>query len=216
MMRRFLQKLQSDERGLAFIEFAYTLPIFVAFGIAGLEMTNFVLARQKTERLSATMADQIASNQVQPNERQVGDLFDAVEHVASPFSIADNGGNVTITAVIGVYDEDDDEVQNKVAWQRCLRDDVHPSAIGSEWTGTNDIADGPDVDLPNGVELTQNEMVIATEVVHPYEALISAPIASTFLKQGQIFRETTMFRTRGAALRNVTPVSGVERNDCPD
>jgi|GEM_PF-920648 len=209
----FARLLARDASGLAFIEFAYTLPIFVGFGLVGMEFTNVVLARQKTERIAATVADLVASNQVPPNERQIGDMFAAVPQIASPFEF-ENGGNVIITAVIGIYNRDNDQVENKIAWQRCMTADSHPSKVGSQWTDTNDIADGPSVELANDIELLQNQMVIVSEVFYPYEPLITQSIVKGLVPENNLFRETATFRTRGQAIMNVTPVQGTDMHDC--
>jgi len=208
-----IRSLGKDTFGVALIEFAYALPIFMGFGMVGIEFTNVVLAHQKTERIASTLADQVASNQVPPNERQIGDMFEAVELIARPFAFNPEG-NVILTAVIGVYDDDANAVQNKIAWQRCAVEDTFESRIGTQWTTTDDIADGPEVDLPNNLDLGQNQMVIVSEVFFPYTEIISESLVSGFLPDSGDFHEISTFRTRGAALTNITPVSGVDEHVC--
>lgn len=210
---RFGRRLLKDSSGLAFIEFGYALPIFLGFGLVGLELTNVVLARQKTERIASTVADLIASNQVPPNERQIGDMFAAVPQIARPFEFGAEG-QVIITAVIGIYDNTADEVQNKVAWQRCMQDDGIASSFGSQWTSTNDISDGPEIELPNSLDLGQNQMVIVAEVFYPYESIISQGLVGFILPANNLFTEVATFRTRGGAIMNVTPVDGQDMHDC--
>lgn len=212
-MKPLLAKLKRDCSGLALIEFAYTLPIFLGFGLVGLEYTNVVLAHQKSERVAATIADQVASNQIPPTERQIGDMFEAVQLIAEPFAFNPDG-NVIVTAVVGVIDADDNEVQNKIAWQRCIAPDKFESDIGAEWTDTDDIAEGPEVWLPGDVELGQNQMVIVTEIFFPYKELVSAQLVAGTLPGNGIFTERAMYRTRGSALMNITPVSGTDKHDC--
>lgn len=211
--RRSLQSLWRDASGLAFIEFAYALPIFLGFGLVGLEFTNVVLARQKTERIAATVADVIASNQVYPNERQIGDVFAAVPRIGEPFAFGENG-NVVLTAVMGVYDEDSDTVQNKIAWQRCLREGGQPSAIGAEYGPTQTLSTADAVSLPGGIALGQNQMVVVAEVFFPYETVISQQLVGSVLPPDNMFRETAVFRTRGRALNSITPVEGVDKHAC--
>ncbi len=212
-IRRRIRSLRRNELGLAAIEFAYTLPVFVGMGLVGLEFTNVVLAYQKSERVASTVADQIAANQIAPNERQIGDMYKAVQQISEPFEFAPNG-NVIITAVVGVFDNGENEVQNRVVWQRCLAKDSFDSKIGTEWTTTDDIADGPKVDLPNDITLGQNQMVIVSEVFFPYKEIVSKKLVEGMLPNNGIFIETSMFRTRGGAIMNVTPVGGVARHDC--
>ncbi|MEE4154021.1 MAG: TadE family protein [Erythrobacter sp.] len=208
-----LRRLRRDIAGLALIEFAYTLPIFVGFGLVGIEFANVVLARQKAERIAATIADQVASNQVPPNERQIRDMFEAVDLIAAPFDFNDNG-NVIVTAVVGVRDTDDDEIQNKVAWQRCRVKDSFESQFGEQWTGSDDVAEGPEIELPNDIELRQNQMVILTEVFFPYDEIVSTQLVGSFLPPNAIFEERAMYRTRGGPLMGITPVTGVDPKSC--
>jgi hypothetical protein len=208
-----LRRLRRDIAGLALIEFAYTLPIFVGFGLVGIEFANVVLARQKAERIAATIADQVASNQVPPNERQIRDMFEAVDLIAAPFDFNDNG-NVIVTAVVGVRDTDDDEIQNKVAWQRCRVKDSFESQFGEQWSGSDDVAEGPEIELPNDIELRQNQMVILTEVFFPYDEIVSTQLVGSFLPPNAIFEERAMYRTRGGPLMGITPVTGVDPKSC--
>lgn len=210
---RHLRALARDTGGMALVEFAYTLPLFIGFGLVGLEFTNVVLAHQKTERIAATLADLVAANQVAPNERQIGDMFEAVPEIARPFGFGAEG-NVMITAVIGLEDQAVGEVRNKVAWQRCLRSGSHQSRIGRQWSGSNDIIDGPSVNLPGALELGQNQMVIVAEVFFPYRPVMGAALVEGILPENNTFTETATFRTRGPAIMNVTPVSGVAQHSC--
>ncbi|MEO0461900.1 MAG: TadE/TadG family type IV pilus assembly protein [Pseudomonadota bacterium] len=209
-----LKQLREDISGLALIEFAYTLPLLLGFGLVGIEFTNVILAHQKTERIASTVADQIASNQLPPNEAQVSDLFNAIDQIASPFSFSNDGGGVVVTAVVGVNDTSANKMKNKVAWQRCSNGDAYKSAYGKEWTGSGDIADGPDVSLPNNIVLGQNQMVILTEVYFPYTEIVSEDLVKGLLPNAGTFEQTAMYRTRGQALLDVTPVEGVAKNKC--
>lgn len=208
-----IHRLRRDVGGLALIEFAYVLPIFMGFGLVGLELTNVVLAKQKTERIASTLSDLVASNQIAPNERQIGDMFASIPQIARPFEFGE-GGNVIVTAVVGVYDSGADDVENRVAWQRCLRPGSHSSQIGSQWTNTDDISDGPEVNLPNGLNLGQNQMVIVSEVFFPYRSMISQGLVEVILPENNVFTEVATFRTRGSAIMNVTPVSGQAIHGC--
>lgn len=210
---RQLRILARDVRAIAMVEFAYTMPLFIGFGLVGLEFTNVVLAHQKTERIAATLADLVAANQVPPNERQIGDMFEAVPEIARPFGFGEDG-NVVITAVIGLEDPSEGGVRNKVAWQRCLRSGSHQSRVGRQWSGSNDILDGPSVNLPGGLELDQSQMVIVAEVFFPYRPVMGEALVDGILPDNNTFTEVSTFRTRGQAIMNVTPVSGVAQHSC--
>ncbi|MEO0591371.1 MAG: hypothetical protein AAFZ11_12555 [Pseudomonadota bacterium] len=209
----FLRQLARDTGAIAMIEFAYTLPVFVGFGLVGIECTNLVLAHQKAERIASTLADQVAGNMIPPNEAQIGDMFEAANQIAAPFEF-DGEGNAIITAVLGAYDVAEDEVQNKIAWQRCSAQGRITSGIGREWAGSDNIAEGPQVDLPNDIELDQNEMVIVTEVYFPYRPIVSQALVDGFVGEDSVLKEVSVFRTRGDVLFSVTPVLEVPTHSC--
>ncbi|MEZ5692426.1 MAG: TadE/TadG family type IV pilus assembly protein [Altererythrobacter sp.] len=59
-MRRvanLLRELRDDNRGLAFIEFAFAGPIFVLLVIGGLEIANLAMAHLRVSQIAMTVAD---------------------------------------------------------------------------------------------------------------------------------------------------------------
>lgn len=213
--RRFLKRLLANAAGMAMTEFALMSPILIVGGVTGLEYINFVLSRQKVERLAATTADLFARNQIPPTESQVLDIFKAVNLVGSPFDLKQHG-RVIVTGVIGTKDfsENPPVVENRVVWQRCSGElDGRSSAHGSEWTTTSNYADGPAVDLPNNIVLAQTDMAIVAEVFYEYKPLINASLVSG-LGSNPVFKETSVYRTRGKAFTNITPLPNVVATPC--
>lgn len=210
-MSGFWQYLRGDERGVTIIETALWLPMVTMVGFGGLEYTNFVLANQKLERVTSVTADTIARNTMAPSEKSFYDTFKAVERLDAPFDVKKNGRTI-LTGVIGVNKAG--TVVNKVVWQRCDGDKTGiASRIGSEWKGSADYGEGPDVNLPNGIVLQQNQMVVVSEVGYEYQGLInSSQIVG--LPADRIIRQRSMFVTRGQAIPNITPSAGFAAKTC--
>ena len=61
-MRRLLKGLASDRSGVALIEFGLALPLFLGFVLAGIEMANYVMANNRTQRLATMAADLVAQS----------------------------------------------------------------------------------------------------------------------------------------------------------
>lgn len=210
-MRALRQRLLTEERGVSIIETALWLPLVTMIGFGGLEFTNYVLTNQKLERVTTVTADTIARNTMAPSERSFHDTFEAVERLDAPFDIKTNGRTI-LTGVIGV--NKDGTVVNKVVWQRCDGDiTAITSQIGTEWKGSADYGQGPDVTLPNGVVLQQNQMVVVSEVGYKYQALISDGNIRN-LPADKIIRQRSMFPTRGQAIPNITPSAGLTPKTC--
>lgn len=202
-----------DRGGVALMEFALFLPLIIALGMGGMELTNLTLAHQKVERLAGTSADLFARNQVKPNERQVNDSLTAIDIMSKPFDLRQQG-RVIITGIIGTADNRTGKVENKIAWQRCDGNLTgQTSSVGREWTGTNDFADGPAIVLPNNIQLSTGQMVVTSEVFFKYKPMISGswlPGNAT----SEPFKELAVNRTRGAAFTSITPVNGVAARTC--
>lgn len=205
-MTRALPQIFNDRRGASMVEFALGLPLLALVGLGGLELVNYVLAYQKIERIATITADTIARNTLAPSERTFHDTFKAVDKLGGPFDIK-NEGRTILTGVIGV--QRNSAVVHKVVWQRCSGSlTAFNSAIGSEWTATADYGDGPDVTLPGGVVLQQNQMVVIGEVGYRYKPLININNIQNLPADG-IIRQRSLFVTRGQAIPNVTPINGV-------
>ena len=205
-----LRNLRHDNRGVSVIETAFWLPLVVMVGMGGMEYTNFVLANQKLERISSIASDTIARNTIAASENSFYDVFEAVERVDAPFDVKGSGRTI-LTGVIGV--NQDGEVVNKVVWQRCGGDKTTiVSKIGTEWTATDDFGEGPDVTLPNGVKLQQNQMVVVAEVGYEYKPLIN--LVHVRRPGDGIIRQRSMYVTRGQAIPNITPIAGVQPARC--
>ena len=79
-----LRRLRKDTRGVAFIEFALSLPLLMILMTGGIEMGNLVLIKIRTERLARTLSDMVARESGTldgMSERELNDvLFAAVRN----------------------------------------------------------------------------------------------------------------------------------------
>lgn len=212
IFRAPLRRLHRDQGGVSAIEFGLLMPILLFTGLSGLEYTNYILARQKIERVTTSTADLFARYQVPPNENQVNDLFLGVDDISKPFNVSTKG-RVIVSGVIGTYDTGDKETQNKIAWQRCHGNyRAQSSRFGSAWSGSN-YADGPEIDLPNGIALEQSQMAILVEVFYEYDDTLTGADLGPITRD-HVFGETSVFRTRASAYTGITPVSGATAQLC--
>lgn len=57
---RFTRRLARDRGGLAFMEFAFTLPIMLVLSLTGAELTNFIITRMRVSQIALQLADNAA------------------------------------------------------------------------------------------------------------------------------------------------------------
>ena len=206
-----LRRIICGNDGVSAVEFALMLPLLVLIGAGGLELTNLVLANQKIERIASITADNVARNTLAPTEQSFADTFEGVNEIAAPFDFYSNG-RIIMTGVIGI--PENGSVVPKVVWQRCRGQFAGPvSEVGKEAKNVALWADGPNANLPNGIKLLQNQLVVVSEVSYRYEPLISLSQLPGSPKE-RIARQKSIFVSRGQAFPYVTPTSGVTPSKC--
>lgn len=204
------KRLSRDTHGVAMVEFALATPLLIVVCFGGLEYVNYALAQQKVERIASLTADAVARNTLAPSERSFSDTLKAVDKVGAPFKVEAQGRTI-ITGIIGVTQGD--RIVNKIVWQRCGgRLPGVSSSLGAEWRETSDYSDGPNVTLPNGISLLQNQMVVIAEVAYRYQPMINIGLLAA--PSDGIIRQRSVFVTRGQAIPYITPSPGVNVASC--
>jgi Flp pilus assembly protein TadG len=172
MIRR-LRHLWSSARGSVAIETALTLPLLCLILLGGIELSRFILAHQKVERTSATLADLVARSDTLSNSG-MDSLFAATQYVMAPFELGENG-HAVITLVIG------DNGTPKIAWQRYQPSDATGSEVGT--------IVGQTATLPTGFTIANGDHVIIAEVFYDYQPMFTGDLLSdTSLQRMAIFR----------------------------
>lgn len=195
-----LHRLWRARRGVAMLEFGLTLPLFLGFLLAGIEMSNYVMANNRTQRLAAMTADLVAQSgagSVGATEGQIYDLFAAIDLTAQPFDIRRHG-RVVITAVKGTDENDDRQIENRIIWQRFDGDYVSaPPSVGCHEVT-------PLATLPKKRQLTLDEMMFHVQVSHEYQPVFSIR-PFDMLDLPTHFTRHAMFRARSNQFQSPTP-----------
>ena len=197
---RGLHRLRRDVRGVAFLEFALSLPIVLGFSLSGIEMSNYIMANNKMQRLASMTADLVAQSgvgQIGASESQIYDLFNAIAVSSAPFDIRTHG-RVVITAIKGTDNNDDDIIENRMIWQR-FDGGYTAAAIKIGCRTTNPIAV-----LPNTRVLQLDEMMFHVQVTYRYQAYFSASPLRLF-NIPQDFTRVAVFRARSKDFETPTP-----------
>ncbi len=119
-----VRRLRRDRRGLALLEFAFILPIFLMMGLTGAELTNFVITRMRISQLALQIADNAArigtGSQLQAktiSETDINDLLTGANLQAGGLNLFTNG-RVVITSLEPAASPNT-AAQYKMGWKRC-------------------------------------------------------------------------------------------------
>ena len=197
-----LKALCANPRGVAMLEFGLMLPLLLGFTLTGIEVANYVLANNRTQRLAAMTADLVAQSgvgAVGATEGEIYDLFSAIDLTAQPFNLRDHG-RVVISSVKGSDDNNDGVIENRFLWQRFDGGlTAAPPLLGC----ARNIAEAR---MPRSRMLPLNEILFHVQVTYDYQPVFSrAPFQ--WVQLATQFTRTAMFRARSNQFQSPTPDS---------
>lgn len=198
------------------VEFAFVAPIVLMLGLGGMELANLAATHMQISQTAMQVADNasrigdrnaLAAEKIY--ESDINDLLTGADIYAGPRIDLFENGRVIVSSL-----EQNEDGGQWIHWQRCvgkLEVDSSYGKAGKGETGTGFSGMGV-----TGQELTApaDGAVMFVEVVHTYEPLVSAQIASQFVDSLQI-RSESAFTVRGNRdLTGVFAESGVSTADC--
>lgn len=173
-----LRRIARDKRGVAMLEFAFSLPLVVPLGLYAIEMSNFALTQMKISQYALALADNasrvgvdsgLASQEIR--EADVNDVFEGLRLQGKALDVGKNG-RVTLSSL-----EADASGKQSIHWQRCIGEKsgaTWDSSYGAEGDG---LASG---DTFNGMGETGAKVVappssgvMFVEINYQYRPLIS-------------------------------------------
>lgn len=171
-MLRMLKKYKwfaRAQEGVAYVEFAITLPFLLALFMGSVDVTRYILIAQKVEKVSSTVSDLVAQYD-DMTSGQLDILIQAAGEVMQPYSFG-SGGYVIISSVTKTG-----SAAPIVNWQY---------SGGGSWNRPSQIGTtGGAANLPAGFTMVSSDNVIIAEVFYNYSPLIS----NSVLSPGQIYK----------------------------
>lgn len=172
-LNAWAKRFQQDRSGVALIEMAYSLPIFLAVTMTGADTAMFVQSTQKVSQIALAAADNASrlgtENGLQARrvfETQVNEVFDGAIEQSGDDNFMQNA-RVIVSSI-----ENDTDGIPFIHWQRCQGQKDHDSRYGFQGTGKNDssLAEGIG---PEGQKVTPPDgtATMFVEVVYKYQSL---------------------------------------------
>lgn len=177
---RSLRRLGRDKAALALIEFAFAMPILMALGLTGAELTHYVTTRMRVSQVALHLADnsarigtgsQLAAKTI--TETDINDLLTGAGLHAGELDLFTHG-RVVISSVEPVAKPNTTN-RFKIAWQRCRGAHGYAPQYGVQGD-TNLVGVGPGPESRQ-VRAPDNGAAMFVEVAYRYQPLIDANLA---------------------------------------
>lgn len=207
-----LRRLRRDTGGVALLEFAFMLPIFLLIGLTGAELTNYVITRMRVSQMALHLADNAArigsGSQLQAKtitETDINDLLTGTGMQSGELDLYAQG-RVIISSLEPVANPNPTS-RYRIRWQRCRG--ARTSAISSWGTvanSTNIAGMGP---TGRQVIAPDNGGTMFVEVYYEYTPLVKTSLSpSTTMREiaSMMIRDrrdmTQIYNTAGATVSN--------------
>ena len=110
----FAASMRDCRSGLAFMEFAFALPVVLALGLLGLETANYAMANLRVSNIAMLTADNAARVRDSIDEADIVELFTGAKMSGNNISFAQNG-----RIVLTDLEPTTTGGKQWVRWQRC-------------------------------------------------------------------------------------------------
>lgn len=125
-LRTLPARLRADRRGLALLEFALTLPLVLAVGGWGIELSSLALCNLRVSQYALNLADNAsrvgldqAAGVTNMRETDANDALQGARLEGASINLTTNG-RITLTSLENVQQSYDSARVQRVHWQRCL------------------------------------------------------------------------------------------------
>ncbi|SER10362.1 TadE/TadG family type IV pilus assembly protein [Sphingobium sp. YR768] len=190
---RFVRRLRRDDRGLALIEFAFSLPVLVILCMAGLECANLALAHLRVSQVAMLIADNAARVRTSIDEADVNEILTGADLSTASLKLKDNG-RVFLSDLEPNGLTGSNEGQY-IRWQRCWGSGPFVSSYGVANDGKTSASMkdgmGPGTTASTKVKSASGTAVMFVEVAYNYQPLISNAIFGN-----KVIRYSSAFNVR--------------------
>lgn len=208
------ERLRRDDRGLALIEFAFSLPVLVVLCMAGLECANLALAHLRVSQIAMLVADNAARVRASIDEADVNEIMTGADLSSTSLALKANGRiflsdlepNGKASPNTGQY----------IRWQRCWGDGTFTSSYGVAGNGQNDasmaLGMGPGTTAATKVTASSGTAVMFVEVAYTYQ-----PLITNALFGNKVIRYSSAFNVRertDQAIKNAGNLSSTQTAAC--
>ena len=115
----FAARLRGCESGLAFVEFAMSLPVLVTLGLVGLETANLAMAHLRVSNIAMLTADNAARVRDSIDEANVIELLTGAKMTGDSIRFRQNGRIILSSVEPNTAGAGGTSTGQWIRWQRC-------------------------------------------------------------------------------------------------
>ncbi len=206
---RLAARLRGCESGLAFVEFAMSLPVLVTLGLVGLETANLAMAHLRVSNIAMLTADNAARVRDSIDEANVIELLTGAKMAGDNIQFRQNGRIILSSIEPNTAGPGGTSTGQWIRWQRCDGAKNTVSNYGPQDTGrTSSVL--PAVGPPgNQISASAGTAVMMVEVEYDYQ-----PIVSDAIFGEREIRYESAFNVRQRTNQAITNAGGVTPRNC--
>ena len=206
--RAFVMRLLREERGVAFVEFAFVAPVFLTLVLTGLELTNLAIAHLRVSQIAMTVADNAGRTPSGIDEAHIHEVFAGAAVIGRNLDFADHG-----RIVLSSLEENGKNGNKKgqwIRWQRCWGQTNILPAYGEQDDGKDNSK------LKNGmgqadknISAAPGTAVMFVEATYRYQPLVSSGFFNP-----PVIRYESAFNVRGRQNNALTNTQSLDEMSC--
>lgn len=166
-------RLAGNEKGLALVEFAMSLPVLLGLGLIGLETANLALAHLQVSNIAMLTADSAARVRDSIDESDVSQIFTGVKTAGAPLNFTTYGRVILSSIEPNTAGTGGATTGQWIRWQRCIGLKNVVSSYGTEGKGQNDATLQGMGPAGNQIAAAAGTAVMVVEVNYTYQPLVS-------------------------------------------
>lgn len=171
-------RLGGENRGVALLEFALTLPVLLLLSLTGAELTNYITTKMRISQIALHLADNAArigsGSQLSVKtitELDINDLFVGANLQSGELGLLANG-RIILSSLEPIATPNTTN-RYKIAWQRCKGAKVRTSSYGAA-AATNLTGMGP---AGRQTVAPEGGVAMFVEVYYQYQPLVKSSLA---------------------------------------
>ena len=208
LLRKGIADLRRSENGLALIEFAFALPVFVLLLLGGLEVANLAITHSRVNQIAMTVADNAGRVRTGIDETHIYEVFAGAELVGNAINFQENGR--IVLSSLEPNGRTGSTAGQWINWQRCYGALNVAPAYGTQGAGRTNSSLAAGMGRPgNRITAADGTAVMFAEVTYRYSPLIFAGVGGP-----RTIRYESAFNVRERTNQNITNAQGLTRNLC--
>jgi hypothetical protein len=176
---RFAARLGACEDGMAFVEFAMSLPVLTTLALVGLETANLAMAHLRVSNIAMLTADNAARVRDSIDEANVIELLTGAKMTGNNIRFRQNGRIILSSIEPNTAGSGGTSTGQWIRWQRCDGARNVVSRYGTQGTGQTNASLQSVGPADNPISATAGTAVMLVEVEYDYQPLVSSTIFGT-------------------------------------